>query len=260
MANSERGAYEPRIDSIHSFDAMDEDDDAQEGSKLPLLIVIALVVLGAFAGIVWLAYTQGVERGRADAPRATAESVSPRVAGATPYTGPKIYQQPGSSDAGDADSVPPPPTRAAKPPPPPALRPSAAAVTETPAETDDFTATQAKPVVPAPVATHPPAELGKPVLASVSPKVAAPPSATELHGVLLQIGSYKSDAEARQAWVTFQARHAVVSGDSPDVKEVDLGAKGVWYRLRVGAFADQGAATAVCERLKSDGASCLIAK
>ena len=41
----------------------------EEGSRLPLLLVIGLLVVAAFAGVVWLAYTQGVQRGRADAPR-----------------------------------------------------------------------------------------------------------------------------------------------------------------------------------------------
>ena len=44
------------------------------------LIVIALVVLASFAGVVWLAYSQGVQRGRQDAPRIVAAPQSERVA------------------------------------------------------------------------------------------------------------------------------------------------------------------------------------
>ena len=44
-------------------------DDDVEGSRLPLLIVIALFVLAAFGGVVWMAYTQGVVRGHSEAPK-----------------------------------------------------------------------------------------------------------------------------------------------------------------------------------------------
>ncbi len=56
-----------RLTTSTSSTGAEEDDDA-EGSRLPLLIVIALFVLAAFGGVVWLAYTQGVARGRNDSP------------------------------------------------------------------------------------------------------------------------------------------------------------------------------------------------
>ena len=70
MANYERGVYEPRNeggDGVRVFDGSEEEDDV-EGSRLPLLIVLALLVLAMFAGVVWLAYTQGVARGRGETP------------------------------------------------------------------------------------------------------------------------------------------------------------------------------------------------
>src|SRR5579862_9405699 len=62
MADSER-RYGPTID-LQGFDLKTDMDTVDEPSRLPLLVAIALVVLAAFAGVVWLAYTQGVERGR----------------------------------------------------------------------------------------------------------------------------------------------------------------------------------------------------
>ena len=53
MARHERGIYEPS-DEVRVFDGAEEEDDA-EGSRLPLLIVLALLVLAMFAGVVWLA-------------------------------------------------------------------------------------------------------------------------------------------------------------------------------------------------------------
>jgi cell division protein FtsN len=121
---------------------------------------------------------------------------------------------------------------------------------------------------PAPrIATQPPASLVAPPAtetASALPEDAAPTRATAkpiASGAnLLQIGSYKSQDEAEAAWHAFQARHPLVGGYQSDIKQVDLGDKGTWYRLRIGAFADKDAAMSLCSKLKADGASCFMAK
>src|ERR1700760_2830876 len=108
MANFERGVYEPS-DEVRVFDAGEEEEDV-EGSRLPLLIVLALLVLAMFAGVVWLAYTQGVARGRTETPVLTAQNGPVRVAppkggGAEqPYKGFKIYEQPAPPDD-DSDAA-----------------------------------------------------------------------------------------------------------------------------------------------------------
>jgi cell division protein FtsN len=77
----------------------------------------------------------------------------------------------------------------------------------------------------------------------------------------LQIGAYKSQAEAMGAWKIYQTRHAaLVSGYRPDVQRADLGDKGVWYRLRIAGFADREVALALCDRLKADGGGCFLGK
>ena len=63
-----------------------------------------------------------------------------------------------------------------------------------------------------------------------------------------------------QSWNAFKARHSVASGYQPDIQKVALGAKGVWYRLRLGGIADKKAAIELCEKLKAQGASCLVAR
>src|ERR1700690_4442510 len=110
--NYERGTYEPS-EELRVFDGGEDDDDV-EGSRLPLLIVIALLVLAAFGGVVWLAYQRGVAQGHSDVPRViTAEAgpakVPPANAGGTPtpYTGLKIYQQPApSNEDAETDTAP----------------------------------------------------------------------------------------------------------------------------------------------------------
>ena len=109
MPHYDRGVYEPG-DEVRVFDGSEEEEDV-EGSRLPLLIVLALLVLAMFAGVVWLAYTQGVARGRSETPGADGGRNGPaRVApanpggAAEPYKGFKIYEQPAPPDD-DTDST-----------------------------------------------------------------------------------------------------------------------------------------------------------
>ena len=283
MAKFER--LEPRADDMPVFDGSIDEEEADEGSRLPALILIALLVLAAFAGVVYLAYTQGVERGRADAPRViVAQATGTRL---------KVYQQPAPADdeSNEADSVPPPPTPVAKAPAqqtPPAqltsseLRP-ATAVAPPPSEAPAASETPApSPVAPAPtkmaaaaapqaitprVATRAPAPLVSPAETETASTAPLPGASSETApkplasgGVLLQIGSYKSQNEASAAWRAFKGKHPVAGGYQSDIKAVDLGDRGTWYRLRIGPFADKDAASALCTKLKADGGSCLLAK
>ena len=277
MANLEGGTYDSNADNLRSFDFDDEEPQDQEGARLPLLVGVALLVLAAFAGVVWLAYTQGVERGRAEAPQILAERAS-RITKATvqppAFTGLNIYQAQsnGRSAAQNVHSPIHPPSA------PPALRPTAnggsesfAAGTEpahpfaVPAPATTSTPTPSRTPVSALV--KPAVQTAKPTVQAVRPAVSnlvkpsiAPTIPEPLHGILLQIGSYKSQAEARQSWLAFRAAHSTAAGYQPDIKQVDLGAKGNWYRLRIGPFENKDVATEVCAKLRAAGASCLIAR
>jgi cell division septation protein DedD len=292
---SARGTYEPP-DDIHVFDGSEEDDDV-EGSRLPLLIVIALFVLAAFGGVVWMAYTQGVQRGRTDAPKTIVAQSGPAKevppadqAGGTPYKGLKIFQQPAPADeASDHQSAPPPTnpdvnTQAPSEPETgavtPQSNPPAAAQTgntEPPLSvaksiTPPKTVTPPPPKVAVPPkvtapaaqttqASAPPAQLGNKLVTSTQapPPTHAGPATGGAY--VLQIGAYKSEAEADTAWKTYSAKHGgTLAGYSKDVKQVDLGEKGTWYRLRVGSFADKNAAAALCAKLTAEGGACFPAK
>src|SRR3954466_7198223 len=155
MANYDRGVYEPS-DDVRVFDGAEDEDDV-EGSRLPLLIVLALLVLAMFAGVVWLAYPQGVARGRGEPPVLPAPAGPERVAppaaagGTVPYQGFKIYEQPAPPDDEAADA---PPAQQTAPKPAP----------QTPA-----------PAVPKPVPVVAPAPAPPPKLTAMAPP---PPAAT----------------------------------------------------------------------------------
>jgi cell division protein FtsN len=290
MPQLERGVYEPPEDSRVFDGAEDEADDG--GSRLTLLILIALVVLAAFFGVVWLAYYQGVQHGRAVAPRVVGAQEGPNQR-EVPFKGLKIYQQPAPADGGasDEDTAPQPPTMISPTRRQVLSQPQLAAGTPSshvpfaiglkarsgilrPAQgmTSPSAPTPAKAATQR-VATKPPVQLAQAPTAAPAPTTSAPatPSpvaakpetaAPSRHSgaFVLQIGAYKSEAEARAAWRAYESKHPLVGGYEPDIRKADLAGKGTWYRLRIGSFANSAEAGTLCEKLKADGATCFPAK
>ncbi len=286
MPQFDRSVYEPN-DDVRVFDGSEEEEDV-EGSRLPLLIVLALLVLAMFAGFVWLAYSEGVARGRSEIPVVTAEAGPARTApanpggAATPYKGFKIYEQPAPPDDDAGQTVSPRAEAAAKPAPSQAAeapklapvavvappKPAPAAKVETPPvkvaaaapaakpAPQPKAAAPAKPSAPVASATAAPKQLAA---ASAPPAPAATPAASGAY--VLQIGAYKSQAEADAAWNTYKTKHAaLLAGYSPNVAQADLGDKGTWYRLRIAGFSSKDVAEGLCDRLKADGGGCFLGK
>jgi cell division septation protein DedD len=111
-------------------------------------------------------------------------------------------------------------------------------------------------------ATAPPRALTAAAPPAAKPVATATPAAPAASGsTVLQIGAYKSRADADTAWNTYKTKHAsLLSGYSPDVQQADLGEKGTWYRLRIAGFPSREVATGLCDRLKADGGSCFLGK
>ncbi len=60
---------------------------------------------------------------------------------------------------------------------------------------------------------------------------------------------------------SYKAKHgALLAGAPNQVQQVDLGDKGIWYRLRVTGFPSRDVAAAMCDRLKADGGGCFVGK
>jgi cell division septation protein DedD len=70
------------------------------------------------------------------------------------------------------------------------------------------------------------------------------------------LSSQKSRMDALKAFADMQQKYGdVLQSRTPDVREVDLGDKGVWHRLVVGPPASREAASTVCTQLKAHGYS-----
>ncbi len=78
---------------------------------------------------------------------------------------------------------------------------------------------------------------------------------------LVQVASQRSEAEALAAFRSLQNRlPQYLSGRQPDVQRADLGARGTFYRVRVGPPTSRDEANRLCASLKAAGADCIVAQ
>jgi cell division septation protein DedD len=105
---------------------------------------------------------------------------------------------------------------------------------------------------PAPVAAIPP----KPKVAAAD----AAPVPAKPSQYVVQVGSKQNQTEALATFADMQQKYpTLLASYRPMVQKADLGAKGVWYRLRIGPIVDKSAATKLCGQLKSQGhPDCLV--
>jgi hypothetical protein len=100
-------------------------------------------------------------------------------------------------------------------------------------------------------------------ITQVDPTV-VPPATVRSAGsgsYVVQVGSYPNDAAAASAWQSIKGKNtALLASYKPDVVPADLGAKGKWYRLRVGPFDSKDTASDLCTKLQANGQACLVAK
>ncbi len=231
MSNKDRGVYSPSSDEYDRFD-VSEEDDSRRG---PLLLVVAIAVVIAMIAVVYTAYHQGVRTGgRGAAPLIVAPSepikVAPEPAAQQVAPPPQnsAYDPLDGANAGQKIVVAPPPEQ-------PAPRPIA------------------------PVAQQPkPAPAPKPV-------VQPTPAPLFDYGVqtdgkfVVQLGAFRSKEQALQTWAALRTRLPILTEQTiADVQRADLGAKGVYFRLRAAAFASRAAGNAFCTALKSKGQDCIV--
>ncbi|MBD8689047.1 MULTISPECIES: SPOR domain-containing protein [unclassified Rhizobium] len=92
---------------------------------------------------------------------------------------------------------------------------------------------------------------------------AAPTPATNTSstgGYYVQVASLPSQAEAQKSYQSLSAKFgSVIGGRGVDIKAAEIAGKGTFYRVRIPA-GDKNEAAALCERFRSAGGSCLIAR
>jgi len=131
-------------------------------------------------------------------------------------------------------------------PPPPAM--VAKAATPQPAPPPPAPAVPAAAAPPAPVAKAAPAS--------------SAPAATEtaaVDGWQVQLAASRAAAAAKAEGERLKQKHSDVLGTlAVSIMRADLGAKGVFYRIRLGPARDKDQARAICAQLAKRGQGCLV--
>jgi len=181
---------------------------------------------------------------------------------APPQATPKTLEPKVVEKAVEAVPAPPPAAPAAKTPAAPAPKPEPVK----PVEVVPKPAPAPKPVVekpapaPKPVAKPAPAPVAAPAPAATA-NATAKATGTAGQGYMVQLSAVRNEANAKGEWSRLAKKHPdVLGGLELVIQRADLGAKGVFYRVRAGWFANRGEAKAICDELAKRNVGCLIAK
>jgi len=78
---------------------------------------------------------------------------------------------------------------------------------------------------------------------------------------VVQVASTRSQEDAKNIWDKVNRRFpGLVAGKYADIKRVDLGDKGIYYRTRIAGLSDKAAAQSLCESFEAAGQACFVAK
>ena len=76
---------------------------------------------------------------------------------------------------------------------------------------------------------------------------------------MVQLAAFRSQEAAESAWTELNRKKPELFGSATKhIQRADLGAKGVFYRLRVGSFADRADASEFCDAVKAAGDNCIV--
>ena len=243
------------------------DEEVKVSRFSPGMIAAGVAGLIIFGAIVWVVYHQAGERGSTPPPVITADNaptkVQPESPGGAdiPNQDKTVYDRVNPEAPTEPESILPPPEE------PQGLEPAQTSGEQSTAG-QTTTAEQAPPpvktqeVAPTPAPTPPAqkvAEAPKPAPAPAPAPKPAPVAAAASGSFLVQLGAFGDDAGANRAWKTLSGKYPSQLGDlQSDIQTVDLGAKGVFHRLRAGPFSSRDAAETVCEELKAQKQGCLV--
>nr|WP_070959756.1 SPOR domain-containing protein [Hyphomonas sp. Mor2] len=259
--------FGPYEDEYRGFEI--RDDDSGRG---PLILILALGVLLIFAGVVWNTYRQGVRPAEGGLPVIASDDApykrSPEERGGLEVAG----QDKGYYDSMDGLGDP-----AMQPTDvrdPVDIRPRSAQTldggplppVEGSAEPPRITYGEA--AEPAPQRVEPEPQITVAAVQPVqraslppTPEISAPTvsrfSATGTYQV--QLAALRSETAAQTAWTgMMDSAPDLFAGAKLDIQRADLGARGVFYRLRIGSFADRAAAKGFCADVKAAGKDCMV--
>jgi hypothetical protein len=271
-------AYEPESIPPPPRDSLLTKVNRRRGTLLT--VVVSIAAMTSFGSVVWWAHNQDVRAGGrgleplvVQAPT-TPTRVKPENAGGlvppdqdkevynriapgavpvqpekllpgatTPKLPPGGMPLPTEPKEAEAAKPPNPPTGGNAAPPAPPVQPATPAVPAPPAN--------APTVTQAPTST-PPASEGGTTIASLIEGMSG-----STGGWRIQLASAKSEEVARTTWAKLQAAHGDVLGNlRMQPTRVDLGERGIWYRVQAGPL-DEKQAQSICGALKGRKTDCV---
>ena len=253
------GAFE---DDYRGFDLRDE-----EGGRGPLILALAMGVLLIFGAVIWNTYKQGIKPNAAALPVVFADSEpykrAPDEAGgvATDDLDRRIYDQldgsvratPLGEAGGDGQTE-----TVLIGGPPVELRPGRTTPLEPAPDTGNAPETESVPATTAVPDTSRVPE-PEPITPATAQTVTSAQNFASDGGFLVQVAALRSEAAADAAWGQFVSSESdLFTGAEKMIQRADLGAKGVFYRLRVGAFAERADASTFCDALKARDKTCIV--
>lgn len=264
--------FGPYEDEYRGFEIRDD-----ETGRGPLILVLALGVLLIFTGVVWNTYRQGVRPSEGGLPVIAANDApykrSPDERGGVEVAG----QDKAYYDSMDGLGDPAVQKTAARNPID--IRRREQVLAGGPSQTDaDEVATDLPPIVfaedtetvatpqeePIQIASvQPMPDPVGPTIVDVEEETLPALPATSRFAATgsyqVQLSALRSRDAAQSAWAGFQrSAPDLFMGANLDIQRADLGAKGVFFRLRVGSFADREAAKGFCADVKAAGKDCMV--
>lgn len=271
------------------YDEIYDDDEEKSGRVNWVRVigsVVAIVIVGGFAGGIWYAYDQGVKKGVQLAPPiikadSAPVKISPKDPGgmAIPHQDKKIFNvlKPEEEEP-KVEKLMAPVEEATKEATPLEVPKSPEiAVQKKPVEKLISKQLETPESAPVKVETAPvKAETAPAKVAAVAPKIvekavkkpAQQPKTTEDAGAegaetkiyRVQLGAFRSKEAASKQWLTLQKRHRGLLGKLPhNIQSVKITGKGQFFRLQAGKFTDRSPAMTLCTNLKTEKQDCLIA-
>ena len=85
-------------------------------------------------------------------------------------------------------------------------------------------------------------------------------SGNYLGNYVVQVAALRSQSEAETMWSNLTGKMGTILTASHfyDIKRVDLGSRGIYYRLRVSGLANKAAANQLCQKLKAVKQDCIV--
>lgn len=261
-SNAQNHDYTPFDDDYRGFEAREE-----ETARGPLILAIAICVLLIFGGVIWNTYRQGVRPEGEGLPSVLAaqqdtwkRTPETPAASAVPDTDKHFFD---SLDATARDPVAVVPEPAAEEP----VMTLAGADAAGDGEPTQLRRGPVEPLVELGAAPAGPAAQASEQIQPVAVAEAAPaqqgPRAQFVFqpdgAFLVQLAALRTEEQAETAWKRVNSSAPeLYYGANKIIQRADLGPNGVFYRLRVGAFADRSEASAFCDAIKKTGATCIV--